>query len=71
MKSARIEVTLYDGDTVVHHFTRATSRPEDESLRNMLETALGWLQAYSSQVSSAQWSYDVHRARKAQGAVEA
>jgi hypothetical protein len=63
---ASIVVQLRDGDTVVHEFHRATSQPTAVGIRKMTDSAMGWLQAWSGQLSDEQWKVDAERARQAQ-----
>jgi hypothetical protein len=60
---ARIEIKLLEGDVVVHEFTRSTTMHRPDSIKHMLETALGWIQAYQGQVSNEQFLKDAKRVR--------
>jgi hypothetical protein len=56
-RSASIEVTLRSGDTPVRQFVRVC--PEDaDQIRRVTEHAIGWLQAWSCQLSDEQWQSD-------------
>lgn len=67
MAAARLVLRLYDGDTLVHEFSRSTSRPTAEGIQRMAGFAMGWLQAWADQLNDAQWQADVRRALEAQG----
>ena len=62
-RSASIEVTLRSGDTPVRRFVRVC--PEDaDQIRRITENAMGWLQAWSCQLSLEQWQADTRAQRK-------
>ena len=61
---ASIEVTLRSGDITVRQFVRVSAEDTD-SIRRMAETASGWLQAWSAQLSDEQWQMDIRAQRRA------
>lgn len=63
---ARILVQVFDGDTIVHEFRRATAQPTTAGMQRLAENAQGWLQAWGSQVTGDQWAMEAERARHAQ-----
>lgn len=68
--SVRIVVRLYEGDDVIHEFTRATTNVET-GIGKLLGEAMGWLQAYSGAVNARQWASDVRRVRAAKALLDA
>ena len=66
MAAARLVITLYDGDTIVHEFSRSTSQPTAAGIQRMLGAGLGWMQAYQGAINDQQWAADAARARAAQ-----
>lgn len=66
MGVARIQIRFLDDELVVHEWTRVTSRPTTDGLQKLAAEALGWLQAYGSQLDHAQWQQDKRRAEQAQ-----
>lgn len=60
---ARIEVRLLLGDVVVHEFRRSSTMHREDSIKQMLEWAMGWMQAYQGQVSNEQFLKDAERVR--------
>ena len=63
MEAARIRIQLLDGEAVVHEFNRSTTLHLEGGIQRMCEAAMGWLQAYSGQVTNEQWQKDATRVR--------
>jgi hypothetical protein len=57
----RVTITVSDGDTVVQTFER-TCQPTGDGLRKAAGQAMGWLQAWSVQVTDDQWQADAKHA---------
>lgn len=68
---ARLVVQVWHGDVIAHEFSRSTSQPTAAGVQTMCNAALGWLQAWSGQLSEDRWQADVVRARQTQQALVA
>lgn len=68
--SARLVIQLYDGDDLVHEFSRSTTNVP-EGIPLMLGAAMGWMQAYGGAINARQWAADVRRVQQAATALAA
>lgn len=61
---ARIEITFYLGDLIVHEYRRSSTMLQEKSLPKMMQDAAGWLGAYAVQVSNRQFLADAKRIKE-------